>query len=89
MVPNAFTPNGDGTNDLFLPIVQGIFEAEVFMVFNRWGQVVYTTSDITQGWNGKHDGVDSEMGTYVYYLQGKSGTTGREYFVKGNVVLLR
>lgn len=89
IVPNAFTPNDDGLNDEFLPIVQGIFEAEIFDVFNRWGQLVYSTTDITKGWDGKHDGKESEMGTYVYYLKGKSGTTAKEYFVKGNVVLLR
>jgi gliding motility-associated-like protein len=89
VVPNAFTPNLDGINDEFLPIIQGLFVAEIFMVFNRWGELVYSTTDITKGWDGKRDGKNSEMGTYVYYLKGRSATTGLEYFVKGNVVLLR
>jgi gliding motility-associated-like protein len=87
--PNAFTPNGDGMNDEFYPLVFGLFETEVFSVFNRWGQLVYTTSDLQQGWDGQHGGKKSEVGTYVYYLRGNSATTGKEYFLKGNVVLLR
>lgn len=87
--PNAFTPNGDGLNDEFKPLVFGLFETEVFDVFNRWGQLIYTTNDVQQGWNGESGGKDSEVGTYVYYLRGKSLSTGKEYFLKGNVVLLR
>jgi gliding motility-associated-like protein len=87
--PNAFTPNGDGLNDEFKPLVFGLFETEVFDVFNRWGQLIYTSNDLQQGWNGESSGKDSEVGTYVYYLRGKSLSTGKEYFLKGNVVLLR
>jgi len=87
--PNAFTPNTDGTNDYFKPIVLGYFETEIFDVFNRWGQLIYQTNDISIGWDGTHDGSESEIGTYVYYLRGKSLTTGKPYFLKGNVVLLR
>ncbi|MEO5674157.1 MAG: PKD domain-containing protein [Chitinophagales bacterium] len=87
--PNGFTPNNDGTNDYFRPLVFGLFETELFDVFNRWGQLVYTTNDISVGWNGKFNGKNSEIGTYVYYLKGKSSTTGKSYFLKGNVTLLR
>lgn len=87
--PNAFTPNSDGTNDYFHPLVFGLFESEIFDVFNRWGQLVYTTDDVTKGWDGKHNGRESEIGVYVYYLKGKSMTTGKKYFLKGNVTLLR
>jgi gliding motility-associated-like protein len=87
--PNAFTPNTDGTNDYFQPLVFGLFQTEIFDVFNRWGQLVYTTNDITKGWDGKHNGKESEIGVYVYYLKGRSLTTGKQYFLKGNVTLLR
>jgi gliding motility-associated-like protein len=58
-------------------------------VFNRWGQLLYESNDILPGWDGKFEGRNSEIGTYVYYLKGKSLTTGKPYFEKGNVVLLR
>jgi gliding motility-associated-like protein len=87
--PNAFTPNGDGLNDYFQPVVLGIFNAESFKVFNRWGEMVFVTHDLAKGWDGRHKGKDEKMGTYVYVLSGKSGTTDKAYFVKGNVVLLR
>jgi len=87
--PNAFTPNNDGLNDYFQPLIFGLFQTEVFDVFNRWGQLVYTNNDAQNGWDGKYGGKDCEMGTYVYYLRGKSMSTGKEYFLKGNVVLLR
>ena len=67
----------------------GLFNTETFKVFNRWGEMVYQTKDVTQGWDGTHDGNDANMGTYVYLLSGESSSTGKTYFLKGNVVLLR
>ncbi|HYV94697.1 MAG TPA: gliding motility-associated C-terminal domain-containing protein [Chitinophagales bacterium] len=87
--PNAFTPNADGTNDYFQPLIFGMFQTELFDVFNRWGQLVYTTNDATKGWDGRYNGRESELGVYVYYLKGKSMTTGKKYFLKGNVTLIR
>ncbi len=87
--PSAFTPNGDGLNDQFIPVVLGLFEVESFKVFNRWGQMVYTSNEVAVGWDGTYEGEDEGVGTYVYFLSGKSTSTGKPYFVKGNVVLLR
>ena len=87
--PSAFTPNGDGLNDQFIPVVLGLFEAESFKVFNRWGQLVYASNEVAVGWDGTYEGEDEGVGTYVYFLSGKSTSTGKPYFVKGNVVLLR
>jgi gliding motility-associated-like protein len=87
--PNAFTPNGDGINDFFGPVVLGIFDLESFSVFNRWGEMIYQATDPEKGWDGTHGGRNENIGTYVYMLSGKSGTTGKTYYLKGNVVLLR
>jgi gliding motility-associated-like protein len=87
--PNAFTPNQDGTNDYFHPVVLGYFQTEVFEVFNRWGQLRYKSNDIEPGWDGTFHGQNSEVGTYVYYLKGKFVNSGKPYFKKGNVELLR
>jgi len=89
-VPNAFTPDGDGTNDVFIPIITGHSQEDYqFMVFNRWGERVFETNNPTIGWNGSCKGVLSPDGVYVWRLTAKpeEGTTAREYI--GHVTLLR
>ncbi|MBK9732698.1 MAG: gliding motility-associated C-terminal domain-containing protein [Chitinophagaceae bacterium] len=86
-IPNAFTPNGDGLNDQFLVYNTNIVTFSC-KVFNRWGQMLFFTNDVTEGWKGDYKGVPEEMGTYVYlisatYLDGNSETR------KGNVTLIR
>src|SRR6185503_2641262 len=85
--PNTFTPNRDGINDYFLPWVFGDFQTEIFEVFNRWGQLMYKSNDIVPGWDGKFKGENSAIATYVYFLKGKSLTTGKPFFKKGNLIL--
>ena len=63
--PTAFSPNGDGTNDVFRP--RGISIASFHMeIFNRWGQMIFETSDIEKGWDGTTRGSISEAGTYSF-----------------------
>lgn len=87
-VPNAFTPNNDGLNDVLKPICVGIKELQFFRIFNRWGQEVYATSQIGQGWDGKIKSVTQGTGTFVYMVQG-TDYTGRKIFRKGNITLIR
>ncbi len=89
LLPNAFTPNGDGINDLFKPIILGHFDLHEFKVFNRWGMLVFQSTQIGQGWDGTYGGLPEEMGTYVCYLKGESKTSNKSVFLKGNVILLR
>jgi gliding motility-associated-like protein len=87
-MPNAFTPNRDGQNDVFKIMAQNI-TLDDFQIYNRWGQMVFETSDINKGWNGEYQGQIS-AGNYVYWLS---------YFdcdhitipkiIKGNILLLR
>ena len=63
-MPNVFTPNGDGMNDKFYIVGDGI-EVQEFRVFNRWGQEVYNAA---QAWDGKFLGEDQPMDTYVYTI---------------------
>ena len=65
-VPTAFTPNGDGTNDILKAIAIGMKEYHYFRVFNRWGQQLFSTSDFTKGWDGMIKGVLQNTGTYVW-----------------------
>lgn len=65
-VPSAFTPNGDGINDMILPDGWGLKKLNYFRVFNRWGQLVFETNQLEVGWDGIFRGVPQNMETYVY-----------------------
>jgi gliding motility-associated-like protein len=85
--PNAFTPNGDGDNELFRPRITGVGVLDNLLVFNRWGQLVYEGSD-PDGWDGKFNGEDVPPEVYVYLgtVRFPNGDT-QEY--KGDVTLIR
>ena len=86
--PNAFSPNGDGINDYFNYFVRGIFTFHQFCVYNRWGELVFATTDPTLFWDGKHNGVECEVGTYVYTVDGNDAQS-LEIKIKGNLTLIR
>ena len=68
-IPNAFTPNGDGLNDFFGPIPRNDYVNRYHMsIFNRWGQMIYETTDINKGWDGTYKGSRCMMGAYVYRI---------------------
>jgi gliding motility-associated-like protein len=86
-VPNTFTPNGDGENDIFR--VKGIKITEVyFAVYNRWGEKVFETNDLNKGWDGMYKGKQADIGVFGWYLKVKC-INGEEAFKKGNVTLIR
>ncbi len=87
-VPDAFTPNGDGRNDIVKPITVGIVKLDFFRVYNRFGQMVYSTEEIGKGWDGNFNGAAQASGTYVYTAQGID-YLGNTIFRKGTVVLIR
>ncbi len=87
LVPTAFSPNGDGINDVWQIIGSGINSLSV-SVYNRWGQVVYTSTDLNAAWNGKCSGRDCDLGVYVYYVNG-SYMDGEPFARKGNLTLVR
>ncbi len=87
-VPNAFTPNDDGINDLLKPIPVGISKLNYFRVFNRNGQLVFQTSQAGQGWDGRINGDPAVVNTYVWEVKGID-YTGKTIFRKGTVVLIR
>ncbi|OAV45008.1 PKD domain-containing protein [Lewinella sp. 4G2] len=88
-VPNAFTPNGDGLNDIFFPKgeLNEITEYR-FRVWNRWGELVFSTSDPEQGWNGQFREIDSPGGAYLWDAEFLD-PLGLEQRFKGGVVLIR
>jgi len=87
-VPDAFTPNGDGKNDMVKPIPVGVTQLDYFNVYNRWGQMLFTTVEIGKGWDGKVNGVFQNAGTYIYTVQG-TDYLGKVITKKGTVVLIR
>ncbi len=69
-VPNAFSPNGDGLNDIFLPKGNGVIWYS-FRVYNRWGAMVFESNDLQLGWNGQFEGEDQMPGAYLYMIDYK------------------
>lgn len=88
IVPSAFTPNGDGKNDVARPITVGITKLNYFSIYNRWGQMVFSTTDTRKGWDGNFSGVAQASGTYVYQALG-TDAVGNQVFRKGTIVLIR
>lgn len=88
VIPNAFSPNGDGVNDEWRIEVTGLLYVNSLKVFNRWGQEVLNTKQITIGWNGKKNGQPLPVGTYYYILDG-IGAFNKRVFQKGAVTILR
>jgi gliding motility-associated-like protein len=87
-VPTAFTPNGDGLNDVIRPIAVGMKQINYFQVYNRWGQMVFSTQINGQGWNGMIGGKPQNTGVYVWLVRGVD-YLNRPFFLKGTVTLIR
>jgi gliding motility-associated-like protein len=87
-IPNAFSPNSDGINDLFRLIFLCPIELEYFRVYNRWGQLLFETAAVDQGWNGMYKMKNCDLGVYVYVAAGVVAG-GQPFFLKGNVTLMR
>ena len=87
-VPTAFTPNGDGHNDVIRPIAVGIKQIDYFRIYNRWGQLVFSTTTNEQGWDGTINGVPQGTNTYVWIVHAVD-YTGKAFFRKGTVTLIR
>ena len=88
MIPNAFTPNGDGRNDFFNVVTKGLIEIVQFRVYNRWGQLVYNNTNPSQGWDGNVNGRPAPSDVYVYTIMLRF-PNGREVTESGNVTLIR
>ncbi|OQY92955.1 MAG: PKD domain-containing protein [Sphingobacteriales bacterium UTBCD1] len=88
-VPSAFTPNGDGLNDYFWPHNALKAENLEFKVYNRWGQLVFQSSNWQQKWDGTINGVPQPPGVFVWFLRYTNRDTGQKVFQKGTVMLIR
>lgn len=89
-LPNAFSPNGDGLNDVFRPRIVGYSLVNIFQVYNRWGELVYTsTNNNDAGWDGTQRGKKCDVGVYFYRIVCVDPLSNKKVEAKGDVTLLR
>lgn len=91
IIPSAFSPNGDGHNDVLKPIIVGNqnqdFKFEQLTIINRWGNIVFTSNDAKIGWDGTYKGSIQPTENYFYFV--RYHCNGKEKAMKGNVVIVR
>jgi gliding motility-associated-like protein len=87
-VPRVFSPNGDGVNDVLKPILVGIATFQYFTVYNRWGNIIFQTTDPNQGWDGTFKGVPQPVETYLWIAAGID-ENGKTIVQKGMTSLVR
>jgi gliding motility-associated-like protein len=89
-VPSAFTPNGDGKNDILKPLKNPLGKVAhfVFRIYNRVGQVIFESSTINTGWDGRYKNIPQPTGTYVWMFEAIAGN-GKSIFFSGTTVLIR
>lgn len=88
VAPSAFSPNGDGLNDIYLPIIKGALILKDFSIFNRWGEKIFSTNNTSNGWDGTFKGNEQEIGTYIYIIH-LENYLGESIIEKGNLTLIR
>lgn len=86
-VPNAFTPNADGINDVFAALCEPCSNFLSLTIYNRWGELIFESTDFSVGWDGKYGSDDAELGSYTYVLRYLEN--GTEQMRSGGVILIR
>jgi gliding motility-associated-like protein len=87
-IPNVFSPNGDGINDVFYIVNHVNIILYEFSIYDRWGEQVFTTNNLTEGWDGTYRNKEAEIGTYMYTLIA-TDEEGIDVSRNGTVILLR
>ena len=86
--PNAFSPDGDGINDFFKVSGQGMIDF-VIQIYNRWGQMVYKSTDLSQSWDGTFKGKNLPTGSYVYKIKTSKYGVEQKLVKSGSIALIR
>lgn len=91
ILPTAFSPNGDGLNDMYIPNNLGPMLMNNFSIYNRWGQKVYSNTSNTKGWDGTYKGTPCDAGTYYYLIEYDCQNPGGSRIIsqKGDITLIR
>lgn len=88
LVPTGFTPNHDGLNDVLRPRYNGIKRLDYFAIYDRWGQIIFKTNDMTKGWDGSFNG--RELGTGVFvWIANAEAFDGNKYQLRGTTTLVK
>jgi gliding motility-associated-like protein len=89
--PNAFSPNGDGLNDIFkaIPTEKANLNYYYLKIYNRWGQLVFQTLDINKGWNGNYGGKSCDIGNYFFIARYDQQKAKTQKEIKGEITLIR
>lgn len=90
-VPNTFTPGGDGVNETFFPVITAGFEVSDyrFDIYNRWGELIFTSTDRNEGWNGTYRSLKCKVDTYVWVLRLTESGTTNVHSLEGHVNILK
>lgn len=88
-VPTAFSPNGDGLNEIFKAGYGENVSDFQLDIYNRWGERIFHTKDINKGWNGKYNGIVQPTGIFVWLIKYKTVSDPKESLLKGTVMLIR
>jgi gliding motility-associated-like protein len=86
-VPSAFSPDGNGINDRLRPIIVGIRDIKSFRIYSRWGNLIFSTKDISLGWDGKYKGAILPVDTYTWVFEGVD-EDGKSIIVSGKTTLI-
>ena len=86
-VPNAFSPNGQGENNIF-SVLGGPYKELEFRIYNNWGELIFESDEQKRGWDGTRDGVAQPIGVYIYTVRAVT-LDDEKHSIKGDVTLLR
>jgi gliding motility-associated-like protein len=90
LIPNVFTPNSDGKNDKFYTVINGELEDYKMLIFNRWGKIIFESSDQNEAWEGQYEGTEIPDGVYFYRLNYRpKGSDSKEDYKTGSITLYR
>jgi gliding motility-associated-like protein len=87
-IPNSFTPNGDGKNDKFRILPYDNYLIQKFVIYNRWGGVIFQTKTADEGWDGTYQSLPQPTGSYVYFVE-LLDPNGKKIIKKGIITLIR
>jgi gliding motility-associated-like protein len=91
-VPNSFTPNEDGKNEMFIPVLTAGYDRDqgyVFSIYNRWGEEVFNTDVPGEGWDGTFNNAGVQNGTYIWYLKFKDSMNNQIHYRSGHVNVIK
>ncbi len=88
-VPNVFSPNNDGANDFFLPATNCVLEDYTFSVYDRWGQLIFQTTNPTEGWDGRIKSEPASQDTYIYAVEYRFAEFPDPLVTHGSVAVIR